>query len=362
MRFLAFLDNTTVTMWMGIAFVLLGLTAVLLQAWLWNPRYWDPVNHKTRAPKYGLFMHRWVGFAFLLIYVLLMIEMVPRLWQYQVELPARTVMHATAGIALGILLFTKIAILWFWRHFEESMPALGFGILVCTLLLGILSIPFAIQAQGLGSDAFESKNLERVERLMARIEWEQDVAPSELTKVKSLSRGRRILVDDCVRCHDMRTILAKPRTSESWYSTVMRMTEKPSVFGPTTALEDVPYVTAYLVAITPEIQESRKELAKQQKLREDLLSGLGIQDGAKSANGGAAAVAAATATVSKEEGDAMLQEYCTGCHELSPEITEYKGDVAAWTKVMADMVEEGAEVPPEKSAKLIAYLAQTYPG
>src|SRR5687767_7801886 len=118
--------TTTLSMWLGMMFVLLGVLAVLLQAWLWNPKYWDEVAKKTHAPRAGLIAHRLVGYAFAAIYVVMMVYMLPRLWEYQVELPARTVIHAVAAIVLGVLLITKIAILLFFRHFEEAMPKLGF--------------------------------------------------------------------------------------------------------------------------------------------------------------------------------------------------------------------------------------------
>jgi len=383
--------STTISMWLGISFVGLGILAVLLQAWLWNPRYWDHVNHKTRAPRWGLFLHRWVGIAFTVIYVVLMIEMVPRLWEYQVELPARTVIHATAAITLGILLFTKLAILRIWRHFEESMPALGFGILVCTIILAVLSIPFALRAQGLGVDAFTPENLDRVENLMGKIDFEEEVDPRDLLTTAGLSRGRQALVGDCVRCHDMRTILAQPRSAPGWYKTVLRMTEKPSVFGEPADPGDVPYVTAYLVAITPEIQESRALKAEQERKRQEVLANIigkmasgptapvvvpvtpppASDAGAKVPESGAPATTPAVtppapvevlATIDAKVGDPLLQKYCTDCHDLAPEITNYGGgDINKWSVVMSEMVAEGAEIPSPEAQTIIRYLAQIYP-
>ena len=42
-----------------------------------------------------------MGYAYLTIYVVLMVQMIPRLWQYQVELPARTVVHLSMGGLIG---------------------------------------------------------------------------------------------------------------------------------------------------------------------------------------------------------------------------------------------------------------------
>ncbi len=381
--------NTSLSMWLGISFLVLGILAVLLQAWLWNPKYWDEVNKKTNAPRGGLLVHRWVGIAFTIIYVVMMWEMIPRLWEYQVELPARTVIHATAAIVLGVLLFTKLIILWFFRHFEESMPTLGFGILICTVIISVLSIPFALRAEGLGVDAFEQKNLERVRRLLAKVEFNQEgVDIDELVGTDGLKRGRRVLVEDCVRCHDMRTILVRPRTAAGWYKVVDRMTEKPSVFGEPTRPEDVPYVTAYLIAITPEIQESRKLEEEDAQQRNEVLAGLvrkvaGVgervpepadaTDSQGAPAGGSegtsdAAVAekppaepTAAVVVDDARGAELLEQYCVDCHELD-EVTDYGGaDRDGWTTVMTDMVEEGAEVPEADADALITFLTAKYP-
>lgn len=377
--------STTISMWLGILFLVLGIAAVVLQAWLWNPIYWDEVEKKTHAPKAGLLVHRWVGIAFTIIYVVLMWEMIPRLWEYQVELPARTVMHAVAAIVLGVLLFTKLIILRFFRHFEESMPALGFGILICTIVLATLSIPFALRAQGVGVEAFDDSNVERVRKLMAKLEL-RETAPSvdTLTSEDGFRRGRQVLVGPCVRCHDMRTVLAKPRSAKGWYKVVDRMLEKPSVFGEPLDAADVPYVTAYLVAITPEIQESRQLEAEAERKRGELVANvlaeltgsapepepepepeMGSEMGSE---GGDAAAPepepepAKPAAVDTSKGPELLEKYCTDCHELD-EVTDYGGgDLATWTKVMRDMiVEEEAECPEDAAAIITQYLVETYP-
>ncbi|MFO0632936.1 MAG: hypothetical protein U0168_08815 [Nannocystaceae bacterium] len=379
--------STTTSMWLGIAFVVLAVTAVLLQAWLWNPKYWDPVAKKTRAPKAGLRLHRWVGIAFTVIYVLMMWKMLPRLWEYQVELPARTVLHAVAGIVLGILLATKLVILRWYRHFEESMPALGFGILACTIVLGTLSIPFAVRAQGLTGDVMSEENLARVRGLLAEVEFEGEVDRDALVERAGLDRGRKVLVEQCTACHDMRTILVKPRTADAWLDVSARMAEKPSVFGNPIDRADLPYVTAYLAAITPELQASRKQEKAAQRERAAMMEAVGMMAPAM-AGSMAAAVAAVpaampattpaavpaapamaadpfaqppSAAVSPQQAKALLQSTCTQCHELD-EIDKHGGDdVAGWAKVMRDMIAEGADIPEADARVLVQWLAAQHP-
>jgi hypothetical protein len=367
--------DTTTSMWLGIAFLVLAIAAVVLQAWLWNPKYWDPVAKKTHAPKYGLRLHRWVGIAFAVIYVVMMWNMLPRLWEYQVELPARTVVHAVAAIVLGVLLVTKLAILRWFRHFEESMPALGFGILVCTILLGTLSIPFAARAQGLGVEVFDDENRARVESLLVSVEIPEDLDRSELVTREGLLRGRRVLVEECTRCHDMRTILAKPRTADAWYDVNQRMAEKPSVFGRPIDADDVPYVTAYLVAITPEIQESRKLAKEQARERAEKMGEMAAMTavpvppatavpmpatGAPPMKGDPFVVPPAQ-PVETAKAKQVLQDNCTQCHELAEIDTHGGDDAEGWAKVTRDMIAEGAEIDEANARIIVQLLAAEHP-
>jgi hypothetical protein len=183
--------GTTLSMWLGIAFVVLAIAAVLLQAWLWNPKYWDHEKKTSHAPPFWMWVHRIVGYAFGAIYVVMMIEMVPRLWQYQVELPARTVVHATVAITIGVILIVKVAIIRFFRWFEESMPLLGLALLVCTIVLASFSLPFALRAHG-SDDAFTAENRERVRTILSRLEISDRA--DELSSEASLRQGRDVVV------------------------------------------------------------------------------------------------------------------------------------------------------------------------
>ncbi len=346
--------STTLSMWLGIAFLALAIIAVLLQAWLWGPKFWNEERKKTEAPKFWLRMHALAGYGYGAIYVVMMWNMLPRLWEYQYELPARTVFHAVVGITIGVLLVCKIFILIFFRHFEESMPYYGFGILLCTIILSTLSIPYAVQAHDFSGRTTDPENLERVRKLLAKVDFgDQEVDIDELTTRASFEKGRQVLVKQCIVCHDMRTILAKPRTPQRWYDVSMRMLDKPSVFGEQLRAEDIPEVTAYLAAITPEIQKSTKD----RRLAE--------RAGEKNSDAMVAmahdAEVVAPAKIDPTRGDALLEEHCTACHELDENEAHGPDDLAGWRSVVAAMVEEGAEFDDELAGEISVYLAQKYP-
>ena len=99
--------------YLGIAFLVLGLASTLLMYHLWGYPY-DKEKHQSSAPRWLMNLHRLMGYAFLAIYLILMWQMVPRLWNYQIELPARTVVHLTLGIAIGAILILKLSIVIFF--------------------------------------------------------------------------------------------------------------------------------------------------------------------------------------------------------------------------------------------------------
>lgn len=351
--------SVTISMWLGLLFLVLAITAVFLQAWLWGPKFWNEAEKKTEAPKAWLRVHAGVGYVYGLIYVVMMWNMFPRLWEYQYELPARTVIHAVVAIILGVLLITKIIILLFFRHFEEATPKFGFGLLMCTVILITLSVPHAARAIDLQGRIADPENLARVEGVVSELEFDEGAPEVEqLISRRGLQKGRDLLVNKCVSCHDMRTILLKPRTGDRWHELVVRMQDKPDPFSsePLTNAE-VPYVTTYLIAITPDIQASRKrkveEEREQRKANEATMAAM--------ANAPEAAADSSSPAVDEAKAKDILDNRCMDCHELD-EVENYGGgDIEQWSKVIAQMIEEGAEVPEDEAVILARYLAATYP-
>ena len=361
--------STTLSMWLGLLFVLLGVGASILQAWLWSfPMVPDPggpdPNGKSTAPRHWTMVHRLMGAAFCIIYVFMMWHMVPRLWEYQMELPARTVMHACIAIVLGVLLVTKIAIIRWFQHFGKALPALGLGVLTCTIILAMLSLPFAFRAHGLLNEVYTPQNLSRVKMVLSGLERPAMYTPELLTSESALLEGREVLMRKCAVCHDMRTILVKPRTGKSWQKVVRRMAEKPNL-GPKIEERDVHTVTAYLVAISPDLQESVS--IKRQHLREReaaaakaVASTAAPEPAAEDAPKGSDEPVAAV--MSESEVKELFESRCTECHELT-DVEDHGGDdKEGWAEVVRQMIEdEEAELTPEETTLIVDYLVKHYP-
>jgi len=343
-------------MWLGIAFLFLGIFATFLQAWLWSfPMEPDPggddPNGKSTAPKFWTLIHRLCGLSFVVIYVVLMIEMVPRLWEYQVELPARTVIHAVMGLVIGILLVAKISIIRWFQHFGGGLPGIGFAILVCTLVLGFLSLPFAIRAHDMVGATLSEENLQRTaERLRDKAEWAEDLDIEKLTSPESLLAGREILATKCVICHDLKTIMDGPKTPNQWYKTCIRMAEKPT-FGEPLTEEDIPLVSAYLVAITPDLVRHKFQKKSIKKQQDKVASSLAEKT-----------VVEEEMAYDVEAAAELVEDQCTSCHEMDS-VEEYEDkSEEGWRSVVTVMIEEeGVELTPEEAQIVVRYLVETYP-
>ncbi|MBA3548022.1 MAG: hypothetical protein H0T76_16180 [Nannocystis sp.] len=336
---------------LGLGFVLLGITAVMLQAWLWGFPLED--GHST-APRLWTRIHRVVGLSFVAIYITMMIFMVPRLWEYQVELPARTVFHAVAAIIIGVLLLTKLAIIRLFPHFMGALPALGLGLLINTVVLGFLSLPYALQAHSLSGDTLTPQNLERVRDVLGGLPLPEGTHPSALATPERLADGRDVLTRKCTVCHDMRTVLAKPRSGPGWFNVVVRMAEKPLIMGDSLDERDIPLVTAYLIAITPDMQQSAKVRTKAMKDQAERVAEVAEMPT------DTAAADTAPAALDLGQAEIIYKARCTQCHELE-EIDNHGGDdEAGWATIVKRMVEdEGAELGEDEARTIVRFLATT---
>jgi mono/diheme cytochrome c family protein len=332
---------------LGLVFVLLGLVATLLMYKLWGYPF-DHEKLESSAPKPLMRLHRLVGWAYFGLYVFLMWQMVPRLFTYQVELPARTVAHLILGMAIGALLFVKIVIVRFFKHLEGTMaPFLGTGLLVCTLLLIGLSVPFAFRALGAHAkgDVFGEENVARVARSLPEAGLPKGVDPAKFASRQGLKIGRDVLLGKCVQCHDLRTVLVRPKTPDAWVSTVARMAER-SVFTPITEDEEWA-VAAYLIAISPELQEGAR------KKRQERLS----QEEAKSA---AVAIAPVPAAHDIVKAKALFAKTCSQCHEAKDVDAAPPKSHEDAKALVARMVDNGLEAPASELEEIVFYLDEAY--
>ncbi|MCZ6633030.1 MAG: hypothetical protein O7G87_06455 [bacterium] len=347
--------DTSITTLLGLVFLGLAMASVFLMFKLWGYPY-DEATHTSTAPRSLVLLHRAMGFSYVILYVFMMWHMVPRMWNYQIELPPRTVAHLMLGISIGVLLLLKISILRFFRHFSSALPYLGSTLLLCTVLLIGLSVPFTLREQflGMGRNLFSDASLKRVHSLLKTAGVPGEVLLDQLASPRKLRDGRQVLLSKCVLCHDLRTVLAKPRTPKDWVHTVQRMAIKPILGEPITEMDQWT-VSAYLVAITPDLQASAKVQRKRQvessKVKTALLAALGP----------ASAEAAPPdkgydATVAK----ALFEDTCSQCHDISEVDNAPPRTEIEIQELMVRMVDNGLFLEGQDLETIKRYLNETY--
>lgn len=385
--------HITMSSLLGIVFLVLSLAATFSMFHFWGYEY-DEVNKKSTCPQWKMNIHRVLGVAYIVVYVLMMVEMVPRLWEYQVDFSARTVVHILLGSFIGIILVLKVSIIRFFRHFEEWMPALGTSLMIASVLLAVMSLPAYYHERTLaegavGGGVFSEANRARVARLLVDAGFPKDVPLGELTTEAGLESGRRVLLDKCISCHDLKTVIAKPRTPQDWVRTCDRMVAKPSLAGVITD-EEGHRAAAYLIAITPDLQRSAKskradqiDRVQTQQAAEDVLvvdpdladagvpepgdAGTEVESAEPVVAPGATVVApkAGSTTAAKPRYDfkkakALYEEECSLCHETSDTDKAPPSSRKEVNQLLQRMVDNGLELDREDLALIRYYLVRTY--
>ena len=342
----------------GISFVGLALFLTLLMYHVWGYPY-DPEKNRSTAPRALVLLHRALGYVFVIIYLYLMWEMVPRLWTYQVELPARTVVHLVLGMAIGIILVIKISIVRFFHHMEAQLvPYLGTSLLICTVLLIGLALPFQIREAllrdaALTGEGFSEERLVRVREQLPSTGLEDPVAIDALATTDALLSGRRVLTNKCVQCHDLRTILARPRPADRWRQTVSRMANRSQALVGITEQEEW-QVTAYLIAISPTLQSSLM-----QKRIQDMASAE-TQQAVIAAGKRMMEALSEDVEFDLAAAQTVFEARCSQCHAFQLVQVKPPGSDMEAVDLVSRMVRNGLVAEDDELEKIIRYLTATY--
>jgi cytochrome c5 len=342
---------------LGLIFLGLANASVFLMFKLWGYPF-DEETHTSAAPPALMLLHRLIGYAYAILYVFMMWHMVPRLWNYQVELPPRTVAHLMLGITIGVLILVKIAILRFFRHFEESMPYIGTCLLICTYLLIGLSVPFTFREAALRrqTSAFSEEGIARTRKLLANAGLSTEAPLDELASKRKLREGQRVLQRKCVVCHDLRTILVKPRTPTDWVRLVNRMAIKPMIGEPIHEEEEWT-VSAYLIAITPDIQTSVRQQRQEQMRADEAREAAQIATVAMEAE---AATETTLITYNEAEVKALFEDKCSQCHPFT-DVEDYPPrSEEETTELITRMIEIGLYLEEEEIELIVRYINENY--
>ena len=340
---------------LGLMFVSLAATLTFLMFYVWKFPYDHEKSHSL-APPASITVHRLLGYLFVVIYLYIMWNMVPRLWSYQIELPARTVVHLVLGILIGALLITKIVIVRFFKHMEARLaPILGIGLFICAILLVGLVLPFSLreaylESTALSDDSMVESRIERIRRLLPSVGLEDEKLLDDLASKKGLIAGRRILTAKCIQCHDLRTVLARPRTPKAWQQTVSRMANRSTILNPITE-DDQWFVIAYLVAVSPTLQETLKQRRRIE---------MGVRESQTSMDSAELRVETEDSEYNHAGAESLFKQTCSQCHSHTQVEQAPPGTKLEVITLVKRMVSNGLEASDSDLTTIIRYLTTTY--
>ncbi|HLJ56676.1 MAG TPA: hypothetical protein VKT77_16675 [Chthonomonadaceae bacterium] len=330
--------STVTSATLGLVFFGLAVCATLLMYYLWGFPF-DKATRTSAAPKSLMRLHRAIGYSYTILYVAMMAQMAPRMWQYQVEFPPRTVAHMVLGMLIGVILVLKIVIMRFFRHLEEWMPYLGTALFAATVLLIGVSAPFALREQALSGSIFGAANRSRVAQRLTQAQFPAGASLADLSSIAGLRAGREVLQQKCVRCHDLKTVLERPHAPAEWVAIVQRMAAKPAVFSQITVREQG-RVAAYLIAITPDESPSASPERENEAARAPAAS-FGAPSGTTAAR-------------------ATFDRVCAQCHATSRVDTAPPRSAAEVPALLRRMTDHGMRASADDLRSIQGYLNQTY--
>jgi mono/diheme cytochrome c family protein len=231
-----------------------------------------------------------------------------------------------------------------------------------------------------GQSVFSVENIGRIERLLPEAGFPDGTPLDEIATVATLRQGRDVLLRQCVQCHDLRTILLRPRMPEDWVRTVVRMAERSQLWDPIEEREQWA-VAAYLIAITPDLQRSVKQKREQEKIGKE--ARMAVEEASKQkreqekigepirrtveatsseASVGTPVEPKTTAPPSIDVALAQrtFEATCSQCHETSEVENAPPTSTEEVRVLVARMVENGLSAPEEDIDMIIAYLTETY--
>ena len=197
-----------------------------------------------------------------------------------------------------------------WRKMVYDMISQGAQVAPDEIppLISYLSTAFGTQAL-LGSGPTESKQSEQ--------EWRDQLPRGE---------GRALVASSCRGCHSLQDVIAFRGDQQAWQAVVGRMIRLGApIPGPEASM-----VTQYLARSFGPEREATLRPSDSSPAPEGIDS----------------------------RGQQLVEEACVQCHSLRP-LTLVQADSEEWTRIIYDMISQGAQVAPDEVPVLVRHLAQS---
>jgi hypothetical protein len=194
--------NSTASLWIGVAFVLIGAVNVwlILQA---SARVRD-----TQASTRLIAAHRVGGYLFIALFCVMGYFMLARLGDAGGSPPPATMLHITLAMVLSPLLFVKVLVARYYKSYHSFLTPIGLTIFVLSfVLIGITAGPSLTHHARMQNVSLTAIDL--------------PAADIDINMAASTMEKR------CSKCHNLDRIVGAHKDTPGWLATVNRMKALP---------------------------------------------------------------------------------------------------------------------------------------
>jgi len=174
-------------------------------------------------------LHRWFGWIFVVLFLVLFISMLERIESYYEESSPRITFHVVLSVALFLLILVKVSIPRFFKMLGKHLFLLGIGVYLTAFTLVTITAGYYI---------------------IWKYEDEPYISHAEIPEhIKDINLGKELFIVKCSTCHLLESIM-QPRSLESWEKIINEMVK---IAEPRISIAEANQILHYLNAThTPE--------------------------------------------------------------------------------------------------------------
>ena len=194
--------TTSLSLWLGLAFVLVGGANVWLVLEAWSRVKAAGVSSRM------LTLHRIGGYLFIALFCVMTYYMLARLGG-GADIPPTTTLHLALALILSPLLFIKVLIARYYKNQHNLLLPIGLTIFV---------LAFVLIASTAGPYLARATRIEQV-----------SVDPAHASPVPvDMNAASDLMQKRCSKCHNLDRVVGAKKDSPGWVATVDRMRQMPS--------------------------------------------------------------------------------------------------------------------------------------
>ncbi|MCW5203499.1 hypothetical protein VU11_03220 [Desulfobulbus sp. US2] len=244
-----------------------------------------------------IFLHRILGYLFLVLFAAMLVFMVIKAGGFQEELPARAMIHIILALLLIPLIMIKVVIAR--RHAQLSTKLIMLGLAIFGLSFGLTGITAGYYA-------------------LHRSDFKYAVLSDVDDEILNVEIGQKITNRKCSKCHSLERVYQSYKSDIAWTHTIHKMAE---LDYPNITNFDVKQIVGYLVQ-----QQQKRQGEEKDKLRMEI-------------------------------GRSLVSQKCSICHDLDRIFGAQKGR-QEWTETISRMTKTNgdADFLSDQEAEDIIYF------